>query len=59
LTVPFDYLLGQPSQREINNTLASLTRDGGARLNIQGRLYDTVRGGHMADITDSWGRFWR
>ena len=59
LTIPFDYLLGQPSRREITNTLASLTRDGGARLNVQGRLYETVRDGHLADLDDGWGRFWR
>jgi hypothetical protein len=59
LQIPFDYLLGQPSRRDIANNLASLTRDGGARLNIQGRLYDTVRDGHLANLDDSWGRFWR
>lgn len=59
LTIPFDYILGQPSRREIANTLSSLTRDGGARLVVDGRLYETIRGGHFNDLSDSWGRFWR
>lgn len=59
ITIPTDFFLGQPTRREISNTLQSLTRDGGARLNVDGRLYETVRGGHMSDLDDSWGRFWR
>jgi hypothetical protein len=37
----------------------SLTRDGGATLDVQGRLYDVVRDGQLGDLTDTWGRFWR
>lgn len=59
LTIPFDYFVGSPSRKEVNTTLQSLSRDGGARLLVDGRLYETVRDGHMADITDTWGRFWR
>ena len=59
LTIPVDFILGQPTRREVNSTLRSLTRDGGARLEVEGRLYDIVRGGHYADLEDSWGRFWR
>jgi hypothetical protein len=58
-SIPFDYLIGQPSRRELNNVLSSLTRDGGARVNVDGRLYDMVRDGHLADMEDTWGRFWR
>lgn len=59
LTIPVDYIFGQPTRREVNSTLRSLTRDGGARLDVDGRLYDIVRQGHFADLDDSWGRFWR
>lgn len=59
VSIPFDYFIGTPSQRRVTNTLRSLTRDGGARLNVDGRLYDVVRDGHEADMTDTWGRFWR
>lgn len=59
VTVPFDWAFGQPSRREIETNLSSLTRDGGARLNVDGRLYDVVRDGHIFEYEDSWGRFWR
>jgi hypothetical protein len=39
--------------------LSSLTRDGGARLDVDGRLYDAIRSGDISDFGDSWGRFWR
>ncbi|TNC49784.1 YjbH domain-containing protein [Rubellimicrobium rubrum] len=59
VTIPLDFALGRPTRREVSNTLRSLNRDGGARLNVDGRLYDTVRQGHYGDLEDSWGRFWR
>jgi hypothetical protein len=59
LTIPLDFILGQPSRSERTQTLQSLTRDGGARLQVEGRLYDIVDDGHYADFEDSWGRFWR
>ena len=59
VTVPFDFILGTPSRREAATTLSSLSRDGGARVNVEGRLYDIVRDGHADALGDSWGRFWR
>ncbi|MBL4811367.1 MAG: YjbH domain-containing protein [Rhodobacteraceae bacterium] len=59
ITIPSDFLLGQPTRRTFTNTLTSLTRDGGARLAVDGRLYETVRSGHENDLNGSWGRFWR
>ncbi len=59
LTIPIDYVIGQPTRREVSTSLASLTRDGGARLVVEGRLYDLVRDGHQDDLEDGWGRFWR
>ena len=60
VTVPFDYFLGNASQRKVDTSIASLTRDGGARLDVDGRLYDIVRDGHQAGFMgDTWGRFWR
>ena len=59
VTVPFDFLLGSPTRRQNSSTLSSLSRDGGARLNVDGRLYETVRGGHVPALQDTWGRFWR
>lgn len=59
VTLPFDFLLGTPTRRQADTTLASLSRDGGARLEVEGRLYDIVRDGHVPVLEDSWGRFWR
>ncbi|MBU2360827.1 MAG: YjbH domain-containing protein, partial [Alphaproteobacteria bacterium] len=59
ITIPYDYFLGTPTRRTTSTTLQSLARDGGARLQVKGRLYETVRSGQLSDLTDTWGRFWR
>ena len=60
VTVPIDYFIGTPSRREFNVNLNSLSRDGGARLGVDGRLYGFVRDGHSAgEMGDTWGRFWQ
>lgn len=59
LTIPLDYVVGQPTRQEVSTSLNSLTRDGGARLEVDGRLYDVVRDGHLNDLSDGVGRFWR
>ena len=59
LTIPNDWFLGTPSRKSQRTVLTSLTRDGGAQLNLDGRLYETVRQGRRGDLADGWGRFWR
>jgi hypothetical protein len=59
INIPLDFVLGRPTRREAGTTLQSLNRDGGARLRVEGRLYDVVRDAHYGDLEDSWGRFWR
>jgi len=59
IEVPLDAIFGTPTRDNAATTLSSLTRDGGARVEIDGRLYDVVEGGHRGQMTDSWGRFWR
>jgi len=58
-TVPLDHLLGKPTGRTYKTVIQPLSRDGGARVNVQGRLYDTVRSYHDPELKNSWGRFWR
>jgi hypothetical protein len=58
-SVPLEYFTGTPSKRVSRSTIRPLTRDGGARLNVEGRLYETVRGFHTSDLEGNWGRFWR
>jgi hypothetical protein len=59
VTIPTDWALGVPTRHRNTLNLSSLTRDGGARLNVDRRLYDVVRPGHRDALTESWGRFWR
>lgn len=59
ISVPFDYFVGTPTRQRQVATLTSVSRDGGARLDVQGRLYDIVRDGHEPVLEQSWGRFWR
>jgi len=55
--IPIGWAIGKPSRRSINNTLTSLVRDGGARLNVRNRLIGVVRDTQASEISDSWGRF--
>ena len=59
ITAPLSWLLGKPSRRAPTAVVRSLTRDGGRRLNVRGRLYDVTRPSRRAEIEDSWGKFWR
>lgn len=59
ITLPISWALGTPDQRKGEIVLKSLSRDGGAKLNVDGRLYDRVRGTHRSDMAKSWGKFWR
>ncbi|MEL6570450.1 MAG: YjbH domain-containing protein [Pseudomonadota bacterium] len=60
ITVPHDFFLGTATRDKVETNLQSLRRDGGARLEVDGRLYDIVRDGHTAGrFGDTFGRFWR
>lgn len=59
LTIPITWATGKPSRGKVTTTMRPLLRDGGARLSVDGRLYDTVRSAHTGDLYDGWGRFWR
>lgn len=60
ITVPNDFFLGNATRDKVTTNLQSLQRDGGARINVDGRLYDIVRDGHTAGrFGDTFGRFWR
>lgn len=59
ITIPTSQIVGKPSKSLNEFNIRSLTRDGGARVNVQNRLYDKVRRGHEPELVRSWGRFWR
>jgi hypothetical protein len=59
LEIPIGWALGTASQSSMKTTLTSLTRDGGQRLNVNNRLYETVRDSHTRKISGAWGRIWQ
>lgn len=59
LTVPLSWVTGQPSRNKVSSVIKPLNRDGGARLAVDGRLYETIRDTHQRDMQIQWGRFWR
>ncbi|WP_172326970.1 YjbH domain-containing protein [Mangrovicoccus sp. HB161399] len=59
LTIPLGWFSGRSSTAVPQFTMRPLQRDGGARLNVNGRLYGLVEPGRQDRIEDQWGRFWR
>ncbi|MFD2844634.1 YjbH domain-containing protein [Paracoccus cavernae] len=59
LSVPISWATGSPSRDRASTELSSLSRDGGAKVNVKGRLYDKVRDAQSVKLYDGWGRFWR
>lgn len=59
LSIPLGWATGQASRDRVSTNIRSLSRDGGSRLNVNGRLYDRVRESHTVDLYEGWGRFWR
>ncbi|MFU1478140.1 YjbH domain-containing protein [Roseovarius sp. C7] len=59
ITIPFSWGIGTSSKRSSTTVLRSLTRDGGARLEVEDRLYERVRDTHDPQLSRGWGKFWR
>ena len=59
ITIPISWLTGEPDKTAYTATIRPVLRDGGARLNVGGRLYDRVRPLQKPALRDGWGRFWR
>ena len=58
-SIPVTWFTGQPSGQSVGATIRPITRDGGARLEVPGRLYDRVREGQLGNIDDQWAQVWR
>ena len=58
-SIPVDWALGNQRQRRFGTTLRAGSGDGGARLNVDGRIYDTIRDCHSGAFDAGWGRVWR
>lgn len=59
IEVPLSWLTGQPSPRTYGQVIQPVTRDGGARLNVNNRLFDVVSDYRGTSVADSWGRYLR
>lgn len=59
LTIPLDWALGRPDRDAIDMVLRPLTRDGGQRVSVDGRLYDRVRNMQPSEMDANWARFWK
>ncbi|MCP5091734.1 MAG: YjbH domain-containing protein [Gammaproteobacteria bacterium] len=59
MSIPFSAAFGTPSRKTADITIRPLTRDGGARLSVQNRLYPIVSGYDQNSIAASFGRVWR
>nr|WP_275982049.1 YjbH domain-containing protein [Frigidibacter sp. ROC022] len=57
--VPLSWLLGKPTTSTTGMVLRPLVRDGGQMLEMEGRLYDSVRDYHSLELSREWGMFWR
>jgi hypothetical protein len=59
LKVPLSWLTGAPTQKTYDMLIQPIYRDGGARVNIPNRLYETIRGHSPQRTKDGWGRIFR
>lgn len=59
LTVPLSFILGTPSRVSNTTTIRPVQRDGGARLEVDGRLYESIRSYHGGALDAQWGKVWR
>lgn len=59
IQAPFTYFLGNQTTQVANTTVRPIQRDGGARLNVRGRLYQDVRDAHKQRLSHQWGRVWK
>lgn len=59
VVIPLNWGLGTPSRNTTPITLRPFRRDGGAKLEVDGRLYDSVRGYHESGLNNQFGRFWK
>lgn len=59
VSIPISWATGQPSQQKVGGNLRSLSRDGGSKLRVDGRLYERVRDSHSGKLYEGWGKFWR
>ncbi|MDX5350865.1 MAG: YjbH domain-containing protein [Paracoccaceae bacterium] len=58
-TIPLTRAIGTETRQTFGATLRPATGDGGARLDVDGRLYESIREYHTQSLDPDWGRVWR
>ena len=59
IEIPLSWFTGQPSRRVAGQTIRPVLRDGGARLNVNNRLYQYTRDDRAQRMVERWGRYYR
>jgi Exopolysaccharide biosynthesis protein YbjH len=58
-SIPLNWALGNEGQGSLAASLRPNTGDGGAKLDVDGRLYNSIRSYHTGALDPEWGRVWR
>jgi hypothetical protein len=59
LEIPLNWFNGRPGRETVKQVIQPVLRDGGARLQVNNRLYDLVDAQRAHDLAAGWGRFFR
>jgi hypothetical protein len=59
IDLPLAWFIGRPTQKSTGAVLRPITRDGGARLRVNDRLYETISRNQQSELDAAWGRFWK
>jgi hypothetical protein len=59
LQIPFSWLTGKPTRTSKTMIIRPIGRDGGARLEVNDRLYDVLRSYDLTRLDAQWGRVWK
>lgn len=59
LSVPLSWGIGTPTRKTYAIDMNTEARDGGARLNVENRLYGLVSEYQRPGLEANWARFWR
>ena len=58
-TIPLTWAIGTETRQTFGATLRPYTSDAGARVDVDGRLYESIREYHTQSLDPDWGRVWR
>jgi len=59
LSIPLAWGIGTPNRKSYNIDMNTLARDGGARLDVDNRLYSLVSEYQRPGLETGWARFWK